>query len=306
MSAIMPNPDDAVIATRPPFAYYGGKTLLASKIVGLLPAHDHYVEPFAGSMAVLLAKPMSKLETVNDIDEDLMTFWRVLRDRPEDLARAAALTPHARAEHIGARDLDVPDDLERARRVWVLLSQGRTGTLRTTGWRFYQDPAGTGTAMPDYLDAYVRRMYVAAQRLHAVSLECRPALDVIDAYGRHGEVLVYADPPYLGETRAVGYRHEMTDEAEHRALAESLNACRASVVLSGYASPLYEYLYDGWHRIEIPSGTGQAGTYEARTEVLWSNRPLIEDGQLFSLGNGRAIAPPEAPDSGSPSAGGPR
>lgn len=284
--------------TRPPFAYYGGKTRIAERIIGMFPAHDHYVEPFAGSMAVLLAKPPSKLETVNDIDQDLMTFWRVLRDRPEDLARSAALTPHCRAEHIAARDLDVVDDLERARRVWVLLSQGRTGTLRTTGWRFYQDPAGTGTAMPDYLDAYVRRMYIAAERLHAVSLECRPALDVIDAYGRHGEVLIYCDPPYFGD-RAVGYRHEMTSEDVHRALADALNGCRSSVVLSGYASPLYEDLYDGWHRTEIPSGTGQAGAYEARTEVLWSNRPLIESGQLFAPSSGRAEVADEMACSGS-------
>ena len=76
-------------------------------IVDLLPAHQHYVEPFAGSLAVLLAKPRSKMETVNDLDGDLMTFWRVLRDRPEDLIARCALTPHARAEHQAAYDLDV-------------------------------------------------------------------------------------------------------------------------------------------------------------------------------------------------------
>jgi DNA adenine methylase len=92
----------------PPFAYYGGKTTLATTIADLLPAHDHYVEPFAGSLAVLLAKPATKWETVNDLDGDLVTFWRVLRDRPEDLARAAMLTPHARAEIETAKDLDVP------------------------------------------------------------------------------------------------------------------------------------------------------------------------------------------------------
>src|SRR5690606_27445667 len=101
-----------------PFAYYGGKTTLADKIVQLLPEHDHYVEPFAGSLAVLLAKPRSAMETVNDLDGDLMTFWRVLRDRPEDLARVCSLTPHSRAEHQAAYDLGVADDLERARRVW--------------------------------------------------------------------------------------------------------------------------------------------------------------------------------------------
>ena len=84
---------------KPPFAYYGGKTTLAPAIAELLPPHEHYVEPFAGSLAVLLAKRPSRAETVNDLDGDLVTFWRVLRDRPEDFERVCALTPHSRAEY---------------------------------------------------------------------------------------------------------------------------------------------------------------------------------------------------------------
>jgi DNA adenine methylase len=78
-------------------------------------------------LAVLLAKQPAKLETVNDLDRDLMTFWKVLRDRPAELVRLCALTPHSRAEHDAAYgDLSGLDDLERARRVWVRLTQGRT------------------------------------------------------------------------------------------------------------------------------------------------------------------------------------
>lgn len=80
---------------RPPIAYYGGKQRVAQAISSMLPAHSHYVEPFAASLAVLLAKPASRLETVNDLDGDLMTFWRVLRDQPQELTRACALTPHS-------------------------------------------------------------------------------------------------------------------------------------------------------------------------------------------------------------------
>ncbi len=78
--------------TAPPMAYFGGKTRLAARIVELLPPHEHYVEPFAGSLAVLLAKPLSRMETVNDLDGDIMTFWRVLRDRPEELILIADKT----------------------------------------------------------------------------------------------------------------------------------------------------------------------------------------------------------------------
>jgi len=70
---------------RPPITYFGGKTRIARAIVDLLPAHEHYVEPFGGSLAVLLAKRPSAMETVNDINRALMTFWRVLRDRPGEV-----------------------------------------------------------------------------------------------------------------------------------------------------------------------------------------------------------------------------
>ncbi|MCA1191698.1 DNA adenine methylase [Saccharopolyspora sp. 6V] len=256
----------------PPIAYFGGKTRLADRIVSHLPAHEHYVEPFGGSLAVLLAKGRSPMETVNDLDASLMTFWRVLRDQPLDLARACALTPHSRGEHRAAYE-PVVDELERARRVWVQLTQGRGGIRTSTGWRHYVDPAGSGTSMPDYLTGYIGRIFAAAERLVGVSLECQPALELIERYGRSPNVLLYVDPPYLGSSRVSGgYVHEMRSETEHRELAAALRGCRASVVLSGYDSPLYTELYDGWHATRINTMTGQGGTRQDRTEVLWSNR----------------------------------
>ncbi|GLZ09608.1 SAM-dependent methyltransferase [Actinomadura sp. NBRC 104412] len=270
---------------KPPLAYYGAKTSIGPRIAAMLGPHEHYVEPFAGSLAVLLAKRPSRMETVNDLDEHLMTFWQVLRDRPADLIRVCALTPHSRAEHLAAYQpvpADHPDQpLEAARRVWVRLSQGRTGTLRQTGWRFFIDPAGSSTSMPGYLTGYVNRMAAVAQRLSQVSLECRPALDVITAYGAEPDVLLYVDPPYLGSTRSRNYRYEMGSASDHRDLAAALNSCRATVVLSGYESPLYQDLYADWHRHRIPSGTSQGGHWSSRTEVLWSNRRFPVPDSLF-------------------------
>ncbi|WP_432846000.1 DNA adenine methylase [Amycolatopsis sp. CA-161197] len=260
---------------KPPFAYFGGKTRLAEQIAAAFPAHEHYVEPYGGSLAVLLAKPRSRMETVNDLDGDLMTFWRVLRDQPAELARVCALTPHSRAEFLEAYalGLEAPDDVERARRVWVRLSQSRSGTLLRTGWRHYVDPAGSSASMPGYLAGYVDRMAPAAARLAGVSLECQPALELITRYGQSRNVLLYVDPPYLGSTRfSGGYRHEMKGETEHRDLAAVLRACKATVVLSGYDSPLYAELYPEWHVTRIETMTGQGGTRQERTEVLWSNQ----------------------------------
>lgn len=273
---------------RPPIPYFGGKITLASAIADLLPAHQHYVEPYCGSLAVLLAKTPVRMETVNDLDGHLMTFWRVLRDRPGDIERVCALTPHSRVEQQQSNHLDGIDELELARRIWVQLTQGRSGVRRTedeapTGWRHNVKPGAA--SMAKFLTGYVARMQAAADRLYNVSLECMPALDLIAKYGAEPDVLLYVDPPYLGKTRGKsfdGYIHEMRDEASHRDLAEALQAARAAVVLSGYASPLYDRdLYAGWDRHSMTSGTGQGDGWGNRTEVLWSNRPLGVQRSLF-------------------------
>lgn len=278
--------------TSSPVPYFGGKQLLGPRIVDLLPPHQHYVEPYCGSLAVLLAKPLSPMETVNDLDCDLVTFWRVLRDRPDELMRVCALTPHSRSEYVAAAVPADCDEVEVARRVWVKLTQGRGRVTVSSGWRHYVKPAGC-TGMPTYLDSYVTRMAAVTHRLHRVSLECRPALDVIATYGQHPDVLLYVDPPYLGSTRGGGtrggtsrYAHEMLGEDEHRDLAEALLGCAAAVVLSGYPSALYSDLYEGWDRVEFAAGTGQSsrGERSTRTEVVWSNRPLNHQRGLWDVG----------------------
>ncbi|MFC8676750.1 DNA adenine methylase [Streptomyces griseorubiginosus] len=266
-----------------PVPYFGSKQRVADWIVSLLPDHAHYVEPYCGGLSVLLAKSPSRMETVNDLDGDLVTFWRVLREQPEDLVRACELTPHSRAELTAAWE-PTTDDVERARRVWVRLSQGRGGMMRRTGWRHYTASSGSNMGMPGYLDAYRDRLLPAAERLTAVSLECLPALTLIGKYGAASDVLLYVDPPYLGTTRGDAnsrYGVEMRTEAEHRELAAALADCRSAVVLSGYGSPLYAELYAGWHQYRQQTMTGNATSVKDRTEVLWSNRPLGSQPSLF-------------------------
>ena len=106
---------------------------------------------------------------------------------------------------------------------------------------------------------------------------------LIEDYGRSPRVLIYADPPYLGSTRRnrARYRHEMLNDDQHTALVDALTNVLAAMVVSGYASPLYDQLYNGWDRVAIPTSTGQGGTRQDRTEVLWSNRS-ISDPQLLA------------------------
>lgn len=278
---------------RPPMPYFGSKQTIAQQIISLFPDHLHYVEPFCGSLAVLLAKPRSRMETVNDLHTSLMTFWRVLRDRPDDLTQACELTPHSRAEYLHCRDAEpATDEVEIARRVWVVLTQGRGGHDRAkqSNWRYYVDPTSSSTSFPGYLDGYRDRMPPVALRLRGVSLKSMPAIEMIAKYGASPDVLLYVDPPYLGSGRTGNrYRHEMRGDYEHRELAEALRAAAAAVVLSGYPSDLYDReLFPDWSRVEIASMTGNGGREKRRTEVLWSNRAIgRQQADLFDLAGER-------------------
>jgi DNA adenine methylase len=257
--------------------YYGSKHRTAGWLISLMPTHRGYCEPYAGSLSVLARKPPAKIEIANDLDDNLITFWRVLRDRIEDLERVCTLTPHSRVEHAATLPLrpDPYDELEHARRVWVRLSQGRAGQLRRTGWRHHQTVRDVGSGMAARLDQYLGRFADVSARVRNVSLECRPALDVIADYGRDPDMLLYVDPPYLGSTRpgsTDGYILDMRGTVDHEQLSEALHTARASVVLSGYASDLYDRLYAGWTRYEASTWTGQGNKFAARTEVAWCNR----------------------------------
>lgn len=249
--------------------YHGGKVRLADRIVGLFPEHDCYVEPFGGGAAVLLSKPRARLEVYNDLDGDMVTLFRVLRDDPGALADAIAMTPFARAEHVIAYQ-PAATDLERARRVLVRshFGHGSSWIHRATGFRAAGMRAGT---LPVHgwmtLPATIRE---CAERMRGVVIEQRPAVQVLATHDGPS-TLHYVDPPYLPETRDKGrdYRHEMTRD-QHVELLECLTALRGSIVLSGYASSLYDDALQGWRRIEIKALADRAA---ARTEVIWCNFP---------------------------------
>lgn len=231
---------------RPALRYFGGKWLLSDWIMSFFPPHACYVEPFMGGGSVLLRKPRSRHEVANDLDGEVVNFFRVLRDRPDDIARAVALTPFARAE------LDVAyepceDELERARRLFVRSWQGRGGprTQWRSGWRFSRSE----NADSGYRVADVENLLAVAERLSGVQIDNGDAIKVIQRFDAP-ETLIYCDPPYLLDVRgsrwgSKAYKHEMTD-ADHVRLAEVLRACVGMVIVSGYDSPLYADLFPGW------------------------------------------------------------
>ncbi|GAA5502203.1 hypothetical protein Dxin01_01942 [Deinococcus xinjiangensis] len=261
------------------FGWYGGKFSHLDWLLPLLPEATHYCEPFGGSAAVLINRPPAPVETYNDLDSELVNFFRVLRDQRGELIEAIGLTPFSREElrlATGEQDPDL-SDLERARRFFVRARQVRTGLAQTASegrWAhcLLTSRAGMGGAVSRWLGS-VEGLSEIVQRLLRVQIENAPALEVIARYDSP-ETLFYCDPPYLHGTRgdAKAYGFEMTD-SEHEALAVALRGVQGKVAISGYASDLYEDLYAGWTRIEAPSRMIHSSKGE-RAEVLWVNYDL--------------------------------
>jgi DNA adenine methylase len=264
------------------FGWYGGKFNHLNWLLPLLPAATHYCEPFGGSAAVLLNRKPSPVETYNDIDGEVVNFFRVLRDNQEELIRAIGLTPFSREELRIATEkpIDNLSDLERARRFFVRARQVRTGLAQTASvgrWAHCKltSRAGMAGAVSRWLGS-VDGLSEIVQRLLRVQIENSPAIEVIQRYDSE-ETLFYCDPPYPHDSRgdANAYGYEMTD-AEHRQLADILKNVKGKVALSGYHCDLLDQLYADWEYIESPPKQCLS-VKQPRTEVLWINYDVPKD-----------------------------
>lgn len=276
------------------FGWYGGKYSHLDWLLPLLPSCHHYCEPFGGSTAVLLNRDPSPVETYNDIDSEVTNFFRVLRDEPERLMRAIALTPFSREEFALACEIDTSlDPVERARRFYVRARQVRTGLAQSASlgrWANCKNTsrAGMAGAISRWLGA-IEDLPEIALRLLRVQIENRHAIEIILLYDSP-DTLFYCDPPYVHETRgdSSAYAHEMSDE-EHRQLAEALNSVQGLVAISGYDCDLMNELYSPpkWVKNVGPTRTIHS-TKDKRTEILWTNYNPAEwqSRTLFGAENG--------------------
>jgi DNA adenine methylase len=265
--------------TRPVLRWHGGKWLLAPWIIANLPPHRVYVEPFGGAASVLIRKPRSYAEVYNDLDQDVVNLFRVLREpeAAERLVAAVALTPFARDEQVQAYEPSA-DPVERARQLIVrsFMGFGSNGHNRKTGFRANSNRSGT-TPSRDWAN-YPAGLAEVVQRFAGVVVENRDAKDVMAAHDGP-DTLHYVDPPYVTATRSdagADYAHEMTDE-QHAELLAFLPTLAGKVVLSGYPHPAYDAALPGWRRVERKALADGA---RERVEVLWIN-PSACDHSLF-------------------------
>ncbi|HEV2747521.1 MAG TPA: DNA adenine methylase [Allosphingosinicella sp.] len=285
--------------TRPLLRWHGGKWRLAPWIIAHFPPHRAYVEPYGGGGSVLLRKPRAHAELWNDLDDEVVTLFRVLRDRRQaaELCRLLSLTPFARKEFVAAYT-PADEPLERCRRLIIrsFMGQGSVSNERIAGATGFRNNLSRSTTSPmssipahDWA-GYPTSLRAVIERLDRVNIESRDALELMHQHDA-ADVLFYCDPPYLPETRSrvgnrkgggyVAYLYEMTDE-DHAELLAFLRTLKGMVVLSGYPSALYDQALPDWRRVERAALADGA---RPRTEVLWIN-PLAAErlahGPLFA------------------------
>ncbi len=260
------------------FGWYGGKFSHLNWLLPLLPTDSHhYCEPFGGSAAVLLNRFPAPVETYNDLDGEVVNFFRVLRKDFEALQQVLMLTPFSREEFYQAIYKDNDDELspvERARRFYVRARQTRNGLAQTATLGRWANCKNTSRAgMSGVISRWlggVEELPEIAERLLRVQIENRPALDIIHVYDAP-TTFFYCDPPYLPQTRgdSKAYAYEM-GEREHRQLASVLNQIQGQAAVSGYRCDLMDMLYQGWRRVDAPMK--QAHSIKSlRQESLWMN-----------------------------------
>ncbi len=263
--------------SRPVLRWHGGKWLLADWIISHFPPHRVYVEPFGGAGSVLLQKPMTYAEVYNDLDDEVVNLFAVLRNprQGKELKRLLHLTPFARVEFDGTHNPKA-SPIQRARalviRAFMGFGSNAHNAQQKSGFRANSVRSGNTPALdwkryPGALDAII-------ERLRGVVVENKDAQSVM-AQHDGPQTLHYVDPPYVHSTRAQelrsgrqrDYKHEMDDQA-HRDLARQLHQVKGMVVLSGYLCPLYSELYGDW---TVRKKSTYADGARPRVEALWLN-----------------------------------
>ena len=227
---------------------------------------------------MLLNRSPSAVETYNDIDGEVVNFFKMLRERKEELIYLIGLTPFSRKEFNLAINTDLNDpkisDIEKARRFFVKARQVRTGLAQTASdgrWAncLHTSRAGMAGAVSRWLGS-VEGLSEIVNRLLRVQIENDDALRIIKRYDSE-HTLFYCDPPYLHEARGDknAYGYEM-DDWKHTELANILSNVKGKVAISGYKSNLMENLYKNWN-IHVGPTKKALSVKDYRTEVLWTN-----------------------------------
>ena len=260
--------------------YPGSKWGLAKWIIHFFPEHHSYLESFFGSGAVLFNKPRSHIETINDLDGNVVNLFEWIKKDPEQLAHKIYYTPYARQVYEDAFSIVPENSLEKAVNFYIRLNMGHG--FRTTGekvgWKNDIQGRERSYASQDWCHL-PEKILQAAERLRGVQIENRPAIELIQRFN-FKNVLIYCDPPYLLETRhGKQYQCEM-ENRDHEELLDVLLTHKGKILLSGYDNALYYDRLHKWHKEET---TCYSQVCSKKKEVLWMNFEPF--GQMNFLNN---------------------
>ena len=250
--------------------YPGSKWNIAAQLVRLIPEHHTYVEPFFGSGAVLFNKQLSDIETVNDLDSNVVNLFHCIQEDSQNLARMVMSTPFSR--EVYELSYGNTDSLENpyAKAVNFLVQCWQGHGFRSNGYKVGWKNDVVGRERSYALWNWYRLptwIIEIAERFRMVQIENRPAMELIEKYN-YNNVFMYIDPPYLLSTRSgKQYKHEMS-AADHEELLKALQQSKAKIMISGYESELYDDYLIKWEKKQF-SSCAEHG--KPRMETVWMN-----------------------------------
>lgn len=245
-----------------PFPYIGGKRRLAPRLVQLLPAHVTYVEPFSGGAQVLFHKPPSKVEVLNDLNGEVINFFRVCQLHHDELIRFLTFVVASRRlyELLQRQDPSTLTDVQRAARFLYLQQMSFGGKVREQNFGY----GVVGNAFrPTHLPS---RLQAVAKRLAGVQLECRPYEQILQRFDRPTTVF-YCDPPYVGFKL---YPNNFA-EGDFHSMADRLRAIRGKFVLSINEHPVAREAFKGFHVRRLPVTYSASGRITRDHELVFAN-----------------------------------
>jgi len=258
-----------------PFKWVGGKSRLRKYIIELLPEHTCYLELFSGAAWTLFGKPLSDVEIINDIDQDLVSFFRVVREKPEELIASFEWELVSRAEFESLAQLDTSrlTDVQRAHRFYYLIMAGWGGELNYPRFQTSVKDGGHGNRLIGALKTLRSRLQPVHERLRTVIIENLDWQACLERYDRPG-VVMYVDPPY--PANKCNYAHNMRGWGEHHLLAERLKKTESKWILSSYDIPQMRALFSDHFILGVQSASGMnveknGGVRALNKEILITN-----------------------------------
>jgi len=226
---------------KPAFPYPGGKTRFLKHLMPMVPPHRVYVEPFAGGLALLLAKPRSQIEVVNDLNKELMTFYRYMRRHPDALLSELDKCLHSRADFETLRECKGDTDLQVALR-WFLLTVSSFAAKGEHWGRAKREWCGYSR------NRYEARIRAVAGRLQRVYIECGDWTDVVQFYDAP-DTFIFFDPPYV-ECSKTAYEPFSADAMQR--VRDVLSKLKGKWILTCDNSPTCREIFSGLPQQSVP------------------------------------------------------